>query len=183
MALQDKAFNAPSAQLVEVRQLTDEVFALRRAKAIAEKKEVEVRHELGQVSGGNAGTAWMQFLRALSFSHSPTHTRSLAPHRTLARRSASSSTACRSSSTARGSASTPTSSAASSTWSSSCRRRSTSSRYIAGRRRRGWPPTTETPDRRTGREVGFRCSLRPFLFDRLPPTSSTRPSLLNLSLP
>jgi hypothetical protein len=46
LALQDKAFNAPGQQLVEVRQMTEEVFALRRAKAMAEKKEVEVREEL-----------------------------------------------------------------------------------------------------------------------------------------
>ncbi|KAG1672779.1 hypothetical protein FOA52_002767 [Chlamydomonas sp. UWO 241] len=49
MSLQDRAFNAPGAQLVELRQLQDETFALRRAKAVAEKKEVEVRHELGLV--------------------------------------------------------------------------------------------------------------------------------------
>ena len=34
---------------MEVRQLTEEVFALRRARALAEKKEVEVRSELGNI--------------------------------------------------------------------------------------------------------------------------------------
>ena len=46
LSLQQKALNAPGASLGELRQLRDEVFALRREKALAEQKEAEVRREL-----------------------------------------------------------------------------------------------------------------------------------------
>eukprot|EP00798_Chlamydomonas_sp_ICE-L_P022119 gene22119-29179_t len=49
LTLQNKALSAPGQALAELRQLREEVFALRREKALAEQKEVEVRRELGAV--------------------------------------------------------------------------------------------------------------------------------------
>lgn len=56
---QAKALSAPGAALNEVRQLREELFSLRRDKALAEGKEAEVRRELSAVREqvGGAG-AW-----------------------------------------------------------------------------------------------------------------------------
>lgn len=44
-----QALSAPGAALGEVRQLREELFALRRGAALAEQKEAEVRRELSHV--------------------------------------------------------------------------------------------------------------------------------------
>lgn len=46
LALQGRALSAPAASLSELRSLREEVFAMRREKALAEQKEADVRREL-----------------------------------------------------------------------------------------------------------------------------------------
>jgi hypothetical protein len=59
-ALQSKALSAPGAALGEVRQLREELFGLRRDKALAEQKEAEVRRELSAVREQVRMMGWLE---------------------------------------------------------------------------------------------------------------------------